>query len=136
MIPYPTNSKKILGTSYKEVKKYATTIFKQIKQETKRRPYVRSRYFNKQKIFFDYFWIHLSQKNHRERFRRLKYFIAALEVIKKSMNHPTSEENPHKKSELLHRFAGLTKNGELFYVQIKEDKKNGRRYFMSCFPEK
>jgi hypothetical protein len=56
-------------------------------------------------------------------------------VIKNSRNHPTSEENPHKKGEILHRFAGLTKDKELFYVQIKEDKRSGKKYFMSCFPQ-
>lgn len=31
-------------------------------------------------------------------------------------------------------FAGLTGNNDLFYVQIKEDKKVRKKYFMSCFP--
>ena len=89
-------------------------MLNKIKKQTKRRPYVRSTYFNKQKIFFDFFWKHLFQKNPK--------------------NHPLSEENPHKKSEILHRFAGLTKDKELFYVQIKENKRNNKKYFMSCFP--
>jgi len=36
---------------------------------------------------------------------------------------------------MLHRFAGLTKEKELFYVQVKKEKKSGKKYFMSCFPE-
>ena len=134
MIPYQTKIKKLSGTSYSEIKKEALVLFKQIKTKTKRRPYIRSAYFNKDKIFFDYFWTHLFQKNPKERMKRLKYFEAALEVIKKSRSHPTSEENPHKKGEMLHRFIGLTKDEELFYVQIKEDKRSGKKYFMSCFP--
>ena len=83
----------------------------------------------------DFFWTHLFQKNHRERVRRLKFFAAAVELIKNSRNHPVTVENPHKKGELLHRFAGLTKEGELFYAQIKEDRRSGNKYFMSCFPQ-
>jgi len=134
MIPYSTKKKKLPGTSYGEVRKQAEVIFKQIKSKTKRRPYIRSAYFNKQKIFFDYFWVHLNQRGPKERFNRLKYFETALEVIKNSRNQPISKQNPNKGSEILHRFAGLTKNKELFYAQIKEDKKSGRKYFMSCFP--
>lgn len=44
--------------------------------------------------------------------------------------------NPNKKTEALHRFAGLTKDKELFYVQIKEDLRTDRKYFMSVFPAK
>lgn len=136
MIPYSTKIKKLPGSNYSEVKKSALILFNQIKKKTKRRPYLRSTYFNKQKVFFDFFWLHLFQKNPKERMRRLKYFEAALEIIKNSRQHPVSEENPHKPGEILHRFAGLTKNKELFYVQIKEDKRSGKKYFMSCFPEK
>ena len=136
MIPYLTNTKKLPGTNYAAVRKHVIIIFNQIKRRGKRRPYVRSDYFHKQKIFFDYFWQHLLQKSPKERTKRLKYFAAAIEVIKKSRNHPTSEENPHKKGEMLHRFAGLTQERELFYVQIKENKRSGGKYFMSCFPEK
>lgn len=75
-----------------------------------------------------------SKKSPKERIRRLKYFAAALDVIRKSKNHPISEENRHKKGEMLHRFVGLTKERELFYVQIKEEKRSSRKYFMSCFP--
>lgn len=134
MIPYPTKMRKLPGSNYSEVRKRALILFNQIEKRTKRRPYIRSAYFNKQKVFFDYFWQHLFQKNFKERTKRLKYFEAALEVIRKSRNHPTSFENPHKKGEILHRFAGLTKEKELFYVQIKEDKRSGKKYFMSCFP--
>ncbi len=134
MIPYQTKAKRLSGTSYGEVKKQAEIIFKQIKSRTKRRPYIKSSYFNKQKIFFDYFWKHLNQKGAKERFKRLKYFAAALEVIKNSKNQPISKQNLNKESEILHRFAGLTKNKELFYMQIKENKRSGKKYFISCFP--
>ena len=74
MIPYQTKTRKLPGTSYSEVRKQALAVFNEIKKRTKRKPYIKSAYFNKQKVFF--------------------------------------------------------------YVQIKEDKRSGRKYFMSCFPEK
>ena len=134
MIPYQSKTKKLPGTRYGEVKKQAIMIFKEIERKTKRRPYVRSAYFNKQKVFFDYFWLHLFQKSPKQRFKRLKYFKASLELIKYSRNAPSIKSNPNKKDEILYRFAGLTREKELFYVQIKEDKKSDRKYFMSCFP--
>ena len=40
----------------------------------------------------------------------------------------------NKSGEILHRFAGSTKEKELFFVQIKEDKKTGQKYLISIFP--
>jgi len=57
-----------------------------------------------------------------------------LELAKNSRNRPVSKENPNKRGEILHRFAGLTRDKEVFFVQIKEDKKGKKKYFMSCFP--
>lgn len=48
---------------------------------------------------------------------------------------PTSKQNPNKPAEILHRFAGLTKDKEIFFVQIKEDKKTDQRHLLSVFPE-
>ncbi|MCK5122977.1 MAG: hypothetical protein KAQ87_02420 [Candidatus Pacebacteria bacterium] len=110
--------------------------FNQIKKRTKRKPYLRSDYFNKQKVFFDYFWAHLHQKRSKERFERLQYFEASIDLIRHSRNHPCSKQNPNKKTEILHRFSGLTKDKKQFCVQIKGDKKNDKKYFMSCFPFK
>ena len=45
-------------------------------------------------------------------------------------------ENADNRNEILHRFAGKTKDKEIFFVQIKENKKNSKKYFMSCFPQK
>ena len=95
---------------------------------------MRSMYFKKEKIFFDYFWDHLRQKLPKERFRRLKYFKASIELIKNSRNQPILKENIGKK-EILYRFSGVTFEKESFFVQIKEDKK-GKKYLMSCFEQK
>jgi len=78
--------------------------------------------------------MHLQQKTPKERMRRLKYFRVAIEVIKYSRNHPISQDNHYKSGEILHRFAGLTKDKELFYVQIKESKRSNKKHLMSCFP--
>ncbi len=135
MVPYQTKSSKLPGTSYKEVYKHAQAEFKIIKRHTKRKPYIRSVYFNKQKIFFDFYWQHLFRSGgDRERVRRLKYFKAAIEVLKLSRHDPITKENPNKRTELLHRFAGLTREKELFYVQVKENKRTGSKQLMSCFP--
>ena len=133
-VPYITKVSKITGTNYAEVKKNAGIVFKEIKSKTKRRPYIRSAYFNKEKIFFDYFWNHLLGKSFKERVRRLKFFPCAIDLIKNSKIAPTSEENVDNRKEILHRFLGQTRNKEIFFVQIKENKKTGKKYFMSRFP--
>lgn len=133
MTPYQTKSKKISGTNYSEVIRNAFKVFDEIKKKTKRRPYIRSAYFKKEKVFLDYFREHLFQKLPKERMRRLKYFKAACELIKDSKLGPTEKTESFEKKEVLYRFAGLTAEKDLFYVQIKEDKKT-KKYFMSCFP--
>ncbi len=130
---YQTKANKLSGSNYIEVLESAEIIFKQIKSKTKRKPYLRSAYFNKQKIFFDYFWIHLRQKRAKERYERLKYFSCAVDLIKNSRIVPITKQNPNNKNEILHRFYGQTKNKERFAVQIKEDKKTNKKDFMSCF---
>jgi hypothetical protein len=130
--PYQTKSKKISGTSYGEVFHGAFAIYDEIKKKTKRRPYVRSAYFKKEKIFLDYFREHLFQKSAKERMRRLRFFKAAVELIKYSKAKPFIKTNPNKPGEKFYKFAGLTAEKEIFFIQVKEDKK-GRKYFMSCF---
>lgn len=132
---YQTKVKKISGTDYSEVYHEARRIFKNVSAKTKRRPYIRSAYFKKDKVFLDYFWNHLWQKSWRDRVRRLKYYPCALDLIENSMADPISKQNPNKPSEILHRFAGSTKDKELFFVQISEDRKTDQKHFMSVFPE-
>ncbi|MFA7319409.1 MAG: hypothetical protein WC022_02320 [Parcubacteria group bacterium] len=134
IIPYQAKAKKISGTSRTEVYRGALTIFSEIKKATKRRPYIRSAYFKKEKIFFDYFWDHLRQKPYKDRLERLKYFGAAVDLVKNSKNKPLVKSNPNKSKEFFYRFTGLTAEKNLFFVQIKEDSKTKHKYFMSCFP--
>jgi len=131
---YQVKVKKLSGTDYREIHSQALVIYKQIKSRTKRRPYMRSAYFKKDKIFLDYFWQHLWQKNWRDRVRRLKYYPCALDMIRSSRVEPISKQNPNKPVEILHRFAGITKNKELFFIQIKEDRRTDQKSLISIFP--
>jgi len=53
-------------------------------------------------------------------------------VVKYSRNEPLIKTNPNKPEEKLYKFGGLTAEKEVFFVQIKEDKRK-RKYFMSCY---
>ncbi|MBU4142428.1 hypothetical protein KJ590_00300 [Patescibacteria group bacterium] len=132
---YKTKTAKFSGTDFREVHHKALDFYRQIKRKTKRRPYVRSLYFKKDKVFLELFWQHLFDKqNWRDRIRRLKYFPCAIELIRDNSFDPISKENPNKRAEILHRFAGATKNNDLFFVQIKENKRSGQKWLVSVFP--
>ncbi len=131
MKPFPVKSQKLSGSSNIEIIKKAQDYFKLIERETKRQPYVRSAFFGKQKIFFTFFWKHLYQKSPKERRRRLQYFLCAIELIENSRNTPTMKPNPNKKSEILYRFYGITKDKEIFYTQVKENITTKRLELMS-----
>src|SRR3989339_564619 len=97
MALYKTKTGIISGSSYEEVRRCALVVYNNIRKRTKRKPYIRSAYFQRQKIFFDFFWIHLWQSGgYKERVRRLKYFQSAIEVLKHTRNEPISKENPHR----------------------------------------
>ncbi len=132
---FQSSQKRLPGTRYKEVYDQAFEHYKKIKKRTKRQPYVRSEYFGKQKVFLNLFWLHLDQKNWRDRARRLRYFIAAIDLIKNSKIAPKSVFNPNKKTELLHRFFGKTKDNYPFILQVKENLNTKRKYFISIFPK-
>ena len=131
---YQSKRTRISGTSFKEIEKNALTIFKTIKRKTKRTPYVRSKYFRKEKVFLSIFWGHLYEKSEKDKTRRLKLFDCALDLIQNSTRNPTTRENFQKKDELLHRFHGETKHNEKFTVQIKENKRTKRKDFVSVYP--
>jgi len=135
MKSYRTKTKKLSGSDFHEVHRRALNLYKEIKKKTKRRPYIRSAYFKKDKIFLELFWQHLFDKpNWRDRTRRLKYFPCAIELIRKSGFEPESKENPNKRTEILHRFGGVTKENDMFFAQIKEDKRTGQKFLISVFP--
>ena len=55
MIPYGTKAKKLPGTNLGEIYRSAMAVYHKIEKQTKRRPYLRSAYFKKEKVFFDFF---------------------------------------------------------------------------------
>lgn len=131
---YKTKAKRLSGTRHADVLKKAKVIYKRIRRNTKRKSYIRSVYFYKEKIFVDLFWRHLYEKNLRDKTRRLRFFKSAIELILHSHLDPDSKKNPNKSSEILHRFEGITADKYRFAVQIKEDKKTSQKYFYSVFP--
>jgi len=132
---YRTKAKKLTGTDYKEIRHKALSSYALIRAKSKRRPYVRSAYFSKEKIFLGLFWSHLYKKNYRDQRRRMKLFNCAIELIKKSKCDPDSRENPNRREELLHKFFGISPDNELFIVQIKENKRNNQKWLISIFPK-
>ena len=133
---YKTKAEIIRGTTLKDVLQRAKLAYAKVSGRTKRRPYIRSAYFDKEKIFFDYFWLHINQKSRPERRRRLIFLSCATELIEKSRLKPEVTKNPNKREEVLYRFTGKTPTGEEFAVQIKEDQKSRHKYLMSIFPLK
>jgi hypothetical protein len=123
------------GSSYDEVLPFARKEYQIIKKLTKRQPYVRSAYFAKNKIFLSIFWDHMMQKHRGERMKRLKFYKCALDLLRNSTSAPDTIFSAGDLNNLLHRFTGETKEGLLFYVQVKEDKRTGRMDFMSVFAE-
>jgi hypothetical protein len=121
------------GTSIEELAKKARRLFDAESKKSKRTPYIRSAYFNREKVFINLFWPHLSQKPRGERIRRLRFVACAFDLIRNSSFAPMSKINPNNPSETLHRFGGVTKDGYLYFVQIKEDLKDGRKSFLSVF---
>lgn len=128
--------KQIAGAEYKVIYKIAHSAYKQLAANPRRNPHVRSRYFGKEKIFLDIFWIHLSQKKWNDRLRRLKYFNCAIDLIKNSTFSPVSIVDANDIKSVLYRFAGVSNCGGRFFVQIKHDKRSNRKWLMSIFPSK
>lgn len=131
---YRTKIGKIPGRRYIDIERAARDIHKQYARQTKRSPYIKSLYFDKEKIFIDLFWSHLNQKPRADRKRRLKYYAAAIDLLQNTRFDPVTRDNPNGKHETVYRFAGITPSEELFYVQVKRDESTSNKYFMSVFP--
>lgn len=123
------------GSSSLEVTKAARKVYRQISSQSKRQPYIRSRYFNKEKVFVGSFWPHLLQKRRSDQVRRLKFFLCAIDLIRQTTALPISIAESQKPGSTLYRFEGLSSEGRHFYVQIIESNKTGRKDFISVFPK-
>lgn len=128
---------KLPGSSLKEVMKLARQEYHAIQKRSPRRtPYVRSKYFIKSKIFLNTFWGHLNQKSPKERVRRLKLYGCALDLLRDTTCDPESTYTYVDMHTGLHRLYGREKGGSYYCVQVKENKRNDRKDFISVFPVK
>ena len=130
---FRVKSSKISGATYLDIERKARKSYQIIAHHTKRIPYVRSAYWRKDKIFLNLFWTHLNQKYRAERKRRLKYFDCGIELLRHSTIEPETRDNPNGTNELVHRFSGQTADGQIFWVQVKENKRTGAKWLMSIF---
>ena len=133
---YQSSAETLTGESYIDLERKARKIHNEIARHTKRTPYVRSTYFKKQKIFIKPFWENLNQKSQHDRRRRLKYYAAAIDLLRHSTHEPLTKPNPNGDGQIVHRFAGQTKEDNLFFVQVKENRRTDGKYFMSVFATK
>ena len=133
-IAYRTRVSKIPGRSDKSVVRVARAAYNRIAHRTKRNPYVRSAYFDGDKVFLRVFWEHLNQKPQSERKRRLKFYLCAIELLENTTLVSEINQNPNKRNEVFYRFVGEAPHGEYFFVQVKEELRTGNKYFMSVFP--
>lgn len=126
------------GSSYDEVVAHARKEFNTIRHLTKRQPYVRSKYFRGDKIFVTVFWDHLMQKHRTDRMKRLRFYKAAIDLLRHSVLPPATPPiaDPAHDNVLLYRFYGRTRDGKEFCVQVKQDIRSGRKDFMSVFDRK
>ena len=137
MKAYQSKFNKLSGSSLDELIKTARREYHILQKRTPRRaPYVRSKYFTKDKIFISNFWDHLNQKSPKERIRRLKLYNCGVDSLRNSNFAPDTIFSSKDLNSALHRFYGQTKNGEYFCVQVKENKRNNRKDFISVFPTK
>ncbi len=120
------------GTSKPELIRKARRIYHQYEKRTKRQPYVRSAYFAGSKVFLTSFWDHLKSKPQRDQSRRLKLYPCALELIQETRIAPVVVfQDSHVR---LYRFTGDSLDNQVFSVQIREERKTGRKYWTSVFP--
>jgi hypothetical protein len=123
---YQCKNGKLPGSSFDEILPLAREVYRGIAKKTKRTPYVRSAYFDGEKIFLNVFWAHMNQKNRRDRARRLKFYECAIELIKNSRIKPEIKKKVGDGENSYYRFIGEASDGGVFYVQVKQDKKGGK----------
>lgn len=134
---FPSKYPLMPGSSYSEVVAHARKEFNAIRRLSKRQPYVKSKYFKGDKIFMTVFWDHIMQKHPKERTRRLKFYKAAVDLLRNTTCSPEATfESTTNQDVILFRFYGRTKDGSDFCVQVKHDLRSGRKDFMSVFQRK
>lgn len=131
---YKSKYSKLPGTSYPEVVKRVRREYHAIQKKTPRRqPYIRSKYFTRDKVFINEFWNHLESKSWADRLRRLKLFPCAIDLLMNTTVSPEVTQKAHRSGEVFYRFSGQTADGQFYYVQVRQNSK-GRKDFISVFP--
>jgi len=133
---YNTKYSQLSGSSYNEALKRARQEYNAIAHPTKRQPYIKSKYFSGEKVFLAVFWTHLMDKNQKDRTKRLRFYKAALDLLRNSQINPDTITSAEDQRMLLYRFYGITRDGSYFCVQVKEDIRTKRKDFMSVFDRK
>ncbi|MDR0979598.1 MAG: hypothetical protein LBM12_00355 [Candidatus Nomurabacteria bacterium] len=122
---------KIKGTAPLEIERKAKAHYEIFaKHAGRRQAFIRSAYFKKEKVFLKTFWDHIYAKSRKDRERRLRFYICALDLIANTRKTPVEKAVG---SDTLFRFYGKAKDGCMFIVQIKRDK-NNKKFHMSVFP--
>lgn len=131
---YRCKAAPLRGHRFVDIMPQVRKEFRTLQKRTKRRPHVRSDYFKKNKIFFDYFWQHMQRKSVVDRARRLKYFPCALEVLRKSRHNPTTFVDINQPDIIKHEFVAIAPDGVRFSVIIQEDRKTDKKQLLSLYP--
>jgi len=67
------------------------------------------------------------EKHPKERRKRLRFYKAALDLLRNSRQAPETIARENIPDVLLHRFYGRIKDGAYFCVQVKNDKRLAAR---------
>ena len=78
----------------------------------------------------------LSGSSYNEVLKRLRFYKAALDLLRNSQINPDTIASTEDQRMLLYRFYGVTKDGSYFCIQVKEDIGTKRKDFMSVFDRK
>lgn len=132
---YKSRYGQIPSSSHAPVMKAARLEYHKIQKRTPRRQaYVKSQYFKKDKIFINQYWEYLKQKRIGDQVRRTRLYVCAIDLIRHTTCAPDTIYNYENMNVEMHRFYGQTKDGLDFCVQIRGNKRTGRKDFMSVFP--
>ena len=128
---YKSRFYRLKGSSDMEVERKAKNYYNEIDKRTRhRQTFVRSAFFNKEKVFLKTFWDHIYSKTPKERERRLRYYICSIDLITNTKTNPTEKQVGQ---DIFYRFYGLSKDNGNFIVQIRKNRKN-QKFHMSVFP--
>ena len=126
---FKSKHSKLYSTVYSRVFCSARLYYESLIQNPRRKPYVKSKFFDK-KVFLDEFWTQILRRNLADRRRRLSFYICAIDLIQNTRCEPVIKYEVGKE---FYEFYGIAKNGEKFVVHMRRSKEN--IYFMSCFPK-